>query len=115
MHEMGIASSVLDAAHKEAAKHPGARVLKVGLRIGEWAGVDPESLRFCFDALVRGDGNLPPSLEIEFLVRKNRCPVCGNVFAIERFEIECPQCGAEVTEPVSGDELEVAFVELEEP
>jgi hydrogenase nickel incorporation protein HypA/HybF len=114
MHEMGIANSVLEAAHQEAAKRPGTRVLKVGLRIGEWAGVDPESLRFCFEALVRGD-NEPPSLEIEFLARKNRCPECGNVFALERFQIECPQCGAEVTEPVSGDELELAFVELEEP
>jgi|SRR5579872_4465451 len=115
MHEMGIASSVLDTARKEAAKLPGARVLKIGLRIGEWAGVDPESLRFCFDALVSGEGVQPPSLEIEFLQRQNRCPLCGNVFALERFQIECPRCGAEVTEPVSGDELELAFVELEEP
>ena len=115
MHEMGIASSVLETAHREAAKRPGARVLKVGLRIGEWAGVDPESLRFCFDALVRGEGIHSPALEIEFLQRRNRCPLCGNVFALDRFQIECPQCGAEVTEPVSGDELELAFVELEEP
>jgi hydrogenase nickel incorporation protein HypA/HybF len=114
MHEMGIASSVLDAARKEAANRPGSRVLKIGLRIGEWAGVDPESLRFCFDALVHGDGTQPPSLEIEFLRRQNRCPRCGNVFAVESFQIECPRCRAEVTEPVSGDELELAFVELEE-
>ena len=112
---MGIASSVLETAQKEAAKRPGARILKIGLRIGEWAGVDPESLRFCFDALVRGDGTNAPSLEIEFLPRRNRCPVCGNVFALQQFQIECPGCGAEVTEPVSGDELELAFVELEEP
>ncbi len=115
MHEMGIASSVLDAARKEAAKRPGAYVLKIGLRIGEWAGVDPESLRFCFDALVSNEGAQPPSLEIEFLKRQNRCPRCGSTFALERFQIECPRCGAEVTEPVSGDELELAFVELEEP
>ena len=89
--------------------------VKIGLRIGEWAGVDPESLRFCFDALVSNEGAQPASLEIEFLKRQNRCPRCGSTFALERFQIECPRCGAEVTEPVSGDELELAFVELEEP
>ena len=115
MHEMGIATSVLDAARKEVAGRPGARVVKVGLRIGEWAGVDTESLRFCFDVLAKDDAAEPPTLEIEYLARKNRCPVCGTVFALERFQIECPRCEAAVTEPISGDELELAFVELEEP
>ena len=112
---MGIASSVLDAAHKEAAGRPGARVLKVGLRIGEWSGVDPESLRFCFDALARTSTADPPTLEIEFLARQNHCADCGITFALEQFHIECPRCGAEVTQPVSGNELELTFVELEEP
>jgi hydrogenase nickel incorporation protein HypA/HybF len=48
MHEMGIATSVLDAAQNEAKRHPGSKLLKVGLRVGEWSGVDPDSLRFFF-------------------------------------------------------------------
>ncbi len=52
MHEMGIASSILDAVRKEAALRPGLRIAKVGVRLGELGGVDTESLRFCFDALV---------------------------------------------------------------
>jgi hydrogenase nickel incorporation protein HypA/HybF len=114
MHEMGIATSVLDAAQNEAKRHPGAKLLKVGLRIGEWSGVDPDSLRFCFEALVLGSDNAP-ALEIEFRPRQNRCPSCGTVFALKDFEINCPNCGAAATEPVSGDELELAYVELEEP
>jgi hypothetical protein len=34
-------------------------VLAVGVKIGELAGVDSESPRFCFDALVQDTG-LPP-------------------------------------------------------
>lgn len=64
MHEMGIATSVLDAARREAERHPGSRVLKVGVRIGEWSGVDPESLRFCFEAIVVGCEGAP-ALDIE--------------------------------------------------
>ena len=115
MHEMGIATSILDAARKEADRRPGARVCKVGVRIGEWSGVDPESLRFCFDALLAGTEPEPPALAIEFCLRQNRCGVCGAVFALKDFEIQCPVCGAPATEPVSGDELELAYVELEEP
>ncbi len=89
-------------------------MLKVGVRIGEWSGVDPESLRFCFDALLAGTEPEPPTLDIEFRPRQNRCSVCGTVFALKDFEIQCPGCGAPATVPVSGDELELAYVELEE-
>jgi predicted RNA-binding Zn-ribbon protein involved in translation (DUF1610 family) len=57
----------------------------------------------------------PPSLDIEFLPRQNHCTACGLVFALKDYEIECPNCGATITEPVSGAELELAYVELEEP
>jgi len=66
MHEMGVASSVLDAVHKEMHRYPGRRPAKVGLRIGEYAGVDRESLQFCFDALVKGTELDPLELEIEW-------------------------------------------------
>jgi hydrogenase nickel incorporation protein HypA/HybF len=115
MHEMSIATSVLEAVEAEAERHGGGRVLKIGLRIGEWSGVDPEALRFCFDALVAGRETTAPALEIDFRPRQNRCPSCGTVFALKDFEIQCPECRAEVTEPVSGNELEVAYIELEEP
>ncbi len=50
---MGIASSVIEAVQKEAARRPGARITKIGMRIGEFSGVDRESLAFCFEALVK--------------------------------------------------------------
>jgi hydrogenase nickel incorporation protein HypA/HybF len=65
MHEMGIASSVLDAVHKELQRYPGQHATKVGLRIGEFAGVDAESLRFCFDVLVKDSDFAPLTMEIE--------------------------------------------------
>ncbi len=114
MHEMSIAMSILEAVEAEAERHGGGRVLKVGLKIGEWSGVDPEALRFCFEALAAGQETTAPALEIDFRPRQNRCPGCGSVFPLKDFEIQCPKCGAEVTEPVSGNELEVAFIELEE-
>ena len=65
MHEMGIASSILDAVQKELRSYPGYRAAKVGVRIGEFAGVDGESLRFCFDAIVKDSPFAPLELAIE--------------------------------------------------
>ena len=64
MHEMGIATSVFDVMQKEAEKHPGTRVTKVGMRLGGLAGVDPSSLSFCFEVLVKGTTYEPVVLDI---------------------------------------------------
>jgi len=65
MHEMGIASSILEAVQKELLRYPGYRAAKVAVRIGEYAGVDGESLRFSFDAIVKGSQFDPLELAIE--------------------------------------------------
>ena len=82
MHEVGIASEILDAVRKETGARQGSRATKVGVRIGDMAGIDPASLAFCFEALVKGSDLEPLALQIE------RGPA---------------------------DELEFAFLELEEP
>jgi Zn finger protein HypA/HybF involved in hydrogenase expression len=53
MHEMGIACSIVEAVRRELERRPGARLVKVGLRIGEFSGVEPDSLSFSFEALVK--------------------------------------------------------------
>ena len=74
--------SVLDAVRTEVAMRPGMRASAVGLRIGALAGVDAESLRFGFEALVK-DSDLDPL----------------------RLEVNA----------ADGEELDIAWVELEEP
>jgi hydrogenase nickel incorporation protein HypA/HybF len=114
MHEMGIASSVLDAVRTEAGRYPGSRPSRVGLRLGEWSGVDVESLRFCFEALVTGSDLAGLQLEIDYRQRRNRCERCGVEFAVENYETRCPECRNEATTAINGAELEIAYVELED-
>lgn len=65
MHELGIAASVLDAVRTEVGMRPGYRAVVVALRIGSLAGLDPESLRFGFEAMVRDSDLDPLRLEVE--------------------------------------------------
>jgi Zn finger protein HypA/HybF involved in hydrogenase expression len=62
MHEMGIANSILEAADAEALRYPGHRAAKIGVVIGEYAGVDTESLKFCFEVLAK---EREPRIELE--------------------------------------------------
>ena len=114
MHEMGIANSVLEVVRSEMRRYPEARPAKVGLRIGEMAAVDQESLRFCFEALAAGTDLSDLKLEMEFCPRRHRCLDCGHEFRVEDYEFQCPACGGMNSECVAGDELELAYVEIEE-
>ena len=87
MHEMGIANSILEAVHKELHLYPEHRAVRVGVRIGELAGVDPDSLKFCFEALVKGTELEPLELEIEW---------------------------RRMTDGGDGDELDFAYLELDD-
>jgi hydrogenase nickel incorporation protein HypA/HybF len=66
MHEMGIADSILNAVRRELVTYPSQRATKVGVRIGEFAGVDTESLRFCFEVLANNSELAPLELDIEW-------------------------------------------------
>ena len=114
MHELSIANSILEAARAEAARRPGARLLKVGVRVGELSGVEPDALSFSFEALVRGSDLEPLVLEIETCPRRQRCTVCGRIFRVVDFNLDCPDCGALESRCISGDELEMVYLEVEE-
>jgi len=115
MHELGIAESILDRVKQESARHSGARATKVGLRIGQLSGVDPAALSFGFDALVKDTLFESLTLEIDFRKRAQRCLACGREFETDLLFRACPDCGSARTTCIAGQELEIAFIELEEP
>jgi hydrogenase nickel incorporation protein HypA/HybF len=113
MHELGIAQSVLEAVQAEAAKRS-SKPVKVGLRIGELSAIDPEALRFSFEALTCGTDLQGLQLEIELCPRRHRCLDCGTEFDIKDFIFDCPHCRGIRNECISGEQLQLAYVELEE-
>jgi hydrogenase nickel incorporation protein HypA/HybF len=114
MHEIGIAYSILEATRSEMAFHSTARPLEITVRIGQLAAVDPEALEFCFDALKRDTEFASLSLKIEVSPRKHRCPACGAEFIVADYDFRCNRCGEEKTDFISGDQLELVSLEMEE-
>ena len=114
MHEMGIANSILEGVAAEIRRRPGSRPVKVGVRIGELAGVDPDALRFAFEALTLETELQGLELDVEYRAPHGRCRDCRNEYEIRGFELKCPGCGSLDAECISGDELEFAYLEVEE-
>ena len=114
MHELGIASSILEAVEKEAVRHPGTHISKVGVKIGEISGVDRDALQFGFDVLVKDTDLEPLALELEYVPRMQRCSKCAYEFRMTDFDPRCPLCGQFSTECISGEELDIAYMEVED-
>jgi hydrogenase nickel incorporation protein HypA/HybF len=114
MHEMGIANSVLDSVRTEAQRFPGRHIYKVGVRIGELAGVDPDAMRFCFEVLVGGTELEPLALDIDYRRRRHECRTCRRAFVPQLEDLACPNCGGVDSWFIEGDELELAYLEIED-
>jgi len=114
MHELGIATSILECVQAEAQRHPGSRITKVGVKIGELAGVDRDALQFGFEVLVKDTEWEPLVLELEYIPRVQRCSKCAYEFRMTDFDPQCPLCGEFATQCIGGDELDIAYMEVDE-
>jgi len=114
MHEMGIANSILEAVRTEARRFPHGHICKVGVRIGELAGVDPDSMSFCFEALVRETDLEPLAIDIEYCSRRHQCRTCQSIFSAPMEGARCSICGGVDSVFVAGDELELSYLEVED-
>jgi hydrogenase nickel incorporation protein HypA/HybF len=114
MHELGIANAILDTVRAEMENRGGARPQRVGLRIGELTAVDPEALRFAFEVLTQDSDFSGLALDFEICPLRHRCPDCAHDFDVKDYVFACPRCGALRTECIGGDELELAYLEVED-
>ncbi len=115
MHEVGIAASILESVAAEAHRRPDTRFSAVGVRIGELSNVDKDALEFAFGALTRNTPLAGLRLEVEWCPRRQRCLDCGREFVVRELSLHCPSCGTDKTTCIGGVELDVAYLELEEP
>lgn len=114
MHEAGLMASALELARAEALRAGGGSIRRLVLRVGAYSGVEPEALRFAFEAMSGADASTAgASLELEEVPARCRCSDCGSEFAPAGAAFACPACGAAGGEWLAGRELELARLEVE--
>ena len=112
MHELAIAQNILEIVRQSVPEEQVSEVKWVRIRVGQLSGVIPDSLDFCFSAIV-GETNLRRAgLDIEQVPTVSRCKKCTHQFQIEDMVFECPECKSTDLELITGRELQVVEIEL---
>ena len=114
MHEAAMAESILDAALRIAGEHGSLPVSGVHVRIGELQMVVPEALESAFEAGKRGSGAESAELSWETAPALVRCPECRLEYAPESVFWICPECDSVGGEILSGNEITIVSVELDD-
>ena len=124
MHELSISSAILDTVLRHADGRP---VSGIELRVGRLRQVVPDSLTFYLEIVSRDTPAEGAELELELIDALMRCASCSHEWdpapppAEEESQImllpqfRCPVCGEAGAEVVTGEELEVESITVEEP
>lgn len=107
MHEMSLAESVLQIIEDAANAQNFSKVKTVILEIGQLAAVEPEAMRFCFDAVIAGSIAEGATLEIIDTPGAGWCPQCAASVPVTEQIGTCPQCGGFRVQVTSGTEMRV--------
>lgn len=117
MHELALASGMLDIAKDELAKHNCTRLKMLRVQVGAISGVVSDALSFGFESLVAGTEHEGAKLEIVPVPLKLCCGSCGKEFdgaSIANELTPCPECGEVFGHKVlQGKELQVVWIEGE--
>jgi hydrogenase nickel incorporation protein HypA/HybF len=98
-----------------AVRHADGRpVSVVRLRVGRLRQVVPDSLAFYFEIVSRGTLCEGARLEQEQVPARLGCAPCEREWAIDLPHFRCPRCGGAEVAVISGDELEVESIDVEE-
>ena len=114
MHELSIAQSILDIVRQHVPSDLAGDVRSVKIALGEHSGVVPESLEFCFEAVVSETPLEGTQLIIRRVPVRSECLDCNRTFENSEMNKTCVFCDGKELKFVSGTELHVLEVEVEE-
>ncbi|MFG2819291.1 hydrogenase maturation nickel metallochaperone HypA [Kitasatospora sp. NPDC048365] len=115
MHEMSIATAVVEQVDAAAREHGMDAVARVRLQVGELAGVVPSALDFCFELACAGTLLEGAVLETESVAARARCLPCATEWAVGMPpDLGCPRCGGGSVELLAGRELQILGVDWAE-
>ena len=111
---MSLVTGILDIAGREAAAAGAGVINAVEVEVGLLAGVEIDSLEFCFEVARQGvPGAEAAELVIHEVPGHGTCVTCGADGAVEDFVALCPACGEGLMDITKGREMRVLSINVD--
>lgn len=116
MHELTIAQNIIKMVESEVGKRKlDQKIRRIVFQAGRMNAIIPESLTFSFDTIKKCHENLAETkLVIQILPIVVRCQTCGAESTINEPEFICQHCSGTEIEMLSGSEMFVESIEIDE-
>ncbi len=113
MHEYPITQQIVKLAVESAEENKAARIIKIGLVVGEMTGFVGDSIKMYFDAIAEGTLAEGAELYIRYVKPKLRCTNCGEYFERQKYNFTCPGCNGQGIPTEIGKEFYIEDIEIE--
>ena len=110
---MALAEEVLQIVQQAARREGLRRVHALWLEIGQLASVEPEAMRFCFEAVARDSVAAGARLEIVATAGRAWCETCAESVELAALGEACPDCGGYRLRVTDGTQMRVQQMEAE--
>jgi hydrogenase nickel incorporation protein HypA/HybF len=114
MHELSIADNIVDIIRQNVDKERLSSVRSVFLKVGTFSGVVPDSLEFAYQAITASTDLEQSLLVIENIPFVIHCAECKKDSTGEEGISICSLCGSIDTAIISGKELQIKEIELDD-
>lgn len=114
MHELSIAMSIVDAVVETMERENAVTVNRFTLEVGSLAGVDMEALEFALNSAVLNTPLEKAAFDLQEVRAMARCRSCNHEFILEELFSACPRCGSYNPDILSGKELKIKSIEIED-
>ena len=113
MHELSIATSIIEIAEEFAIKNKGANIIKIEIEVGELSGIVLDSLEFALELAIEKTVLERAKIIITTIKGMARCKQCGKEYVNSDWYTACPQCASMDFDITGGKELQIKSIFIE--
>ena len=114
MHEYFIVQNIIKTVENLIKEYPCKKITKAVILIGKFSGVEPDLLKTALEFFKKESPLEEAEIVLELEDLKIKCLECGVEMIKDRWDLTCSNCGSFNTKVISGEEMILKTLELED-